>query len=89
MPRDRLGSAAYFTKRLAETWLRELLDEARCGTLPGLVRTGATFEDAAAEYLRYIEHDRVASRRPCAAIARRHRTSVAGVRHVAGGGGRR
>jgi len=27
------------------------------GTLPGLVRTGATFADAAAEWLRYIEHD--------------------------------
>jgi hypothetical protein len=35
-----------------------VLDEARRGTLPGLVRTGATFADAAAEYLRYIEHDR-------------------------------
>jgi integrase len=48
----------YFTKRLAEAWLREVLDEARRGTLPGLLRTGATFADAAAEYLRYIEHDR-------------------------------
>ena len=26
--------------------------------LPGIVRTGATFADAAAEWLRYIEHDR-------------------------------
>jgi integrase len=34
------------------------LEEARRGTLPGLVRTGATFADAAAEWLRYIEHDR-------------------------------
>jgi integrase len=49
--------AGYFTKRLAEAWLREVLDEGR-GTLPGMVRTGATFADAAAEYLRYIEHDR-------------------------------
>jgi integrase len=48
----------YFTKRLAEAWLRDLLDEARRGTLPGMVQTGATFADAAAEYLRYIEHDR-------------------------------
>ena len=53
--RPRLG---YFTKRTAENWLRDLLDESRRGTLPGLVRTGATFADAAAEYLRYIEHDR-------------------------------
>lgn len=50
--------AGYFTKRLAEDWLRDLLGEARRGTLPGLVRTGATVADAAAEYLRYIEHDR-------------------------------
>lgn len=50
--------AGYFTKRLAEGALRDTLHEARRGTLPGLVRTGATFADAAAEYLRYIEHDR-------------------------------
>jgi integrase len=51
-------AAGYFTKRLAEDWLRSLLEEARRGTLPGLVCTGATFADAAAEYLRYVEHDR-------------------------------
>ena len=50
--------AGYVTKRTAEAWLRDLLDQARRGTLPGLVRTGATFADAAAEYLRYAEHDR-------------------------------
>ena len=50
--------AGHFTKRLAEEWLRSVLDQARRGTLPGMVRTGATFADAAAEYLRYIEHDR-------------------------------
>jgi integrase len=48
----------YFTKRLAEAWLRSVMDEARRGTLPGMVRTGATFADAAAEWLRYVEHDR-------------------------------
>jgi hypothetical protein len=48
----------YFTKRLAEDWLRSTLDGARRGTLPGMVRTGATFADAAAEWLRYVEHDR-------------------------------
>jgi integrase len=48
----------FFTKRLAEDWLREVLDQARRGTLPGMVRTGATFADATAEYLRYVEHDR-------------------------------
>jgi len=50
--------AGYFTKRLAEDALRRTLDDARRGTLPGMVRTGSTFADAAAEYLRYIEHDR-------------------------------
>jgi integrase len=50
--------AGYFTKRAAEAWLRSVLDEARRGTLPGLVRTGATFADAAAEWLQYVEHDR-------------------------------
>ncbi len=48
----------FFTKRLAEDWLRETLDQARRGTLPGLVRTGARFADATAEFLRYAEHDR-------------------------------
>ncbi len=47
--------AGYFTKRLAEDWLRETLHEARRGTLAGQVRTGATFSDAAAEWLRYVE----------------------------------
>jgi hypothetical protein len=48
----------YFTKRLAEAWLRQILDQARRGTLPGLIRTGATFADAAAGHPRYVEHDR-------------------------------
>jgi integrase len=50
--------AGWFTKRMAETWLRDVLDEARRGTLPGTIRSGATFADAAAEWLRYIEEDR-------------------------------
>jgi integrase len=50
--------SGYYTKRQAEDWLRDLLDQARRGTLPGLVRTGATFADAAAEFLRYAEQDR-------------------------------
>jgi integrase len=50
--------AGYFTKRLAEDALCRTLDDARRGTLPGMVRTRATFADAAAEYLRYIEQDR-------------------------------
>jgi len=39
--------AGYYTKRLAEDWLRDVFDQARRGTLPGMVRTGATFESAA------------------------------------------
>jgi hypothetical protein len=35
-----------------------VLDEVRRGTLPGLVATGATFADAAAEFLRSAQHDR-------------------------------
>jgi integrase len=50
--------AGYFTKRTAETWLRRTLDEARRGALPGMVRTGATFAEAAKEWLRFIEEDR-------------------------------
>jgi integrase len=51
-------SAGYFTKRTAEAWLQDVLDEARRGTLPGLVKTDVTFAEAADEWLRYVEHDR-------------------------------
>jgi integrase len=50
--------AGYFTKRQAEDWLRDTLDQVRRGTLPGMVRTGATFADATAEWLLYVEHER-------------------------------
>ncbi|MGI9184354.1 MAG: tyrosine-type recombinase/integrase [Solirubrobacteraceae bacterium] len=46
------------TKRLAEAWLDDVLAHARRAELPGMVRTGATVADAAAEWLRYVEHDR-------------------------------
>ena len=49
--------AGYFTKRGAEAWLREVLEQARAGVLPGMVRTGVSFADACSEYLRYVEHD--------------------------------
>lgn len=48
----------YLTRRLAQEQLEETLAQARKGTLPGLVKTGVTVRQAAAEYLRYIEHDR-------------------------------
>jgi integrase len=50
--------AGYFTKRTAEAWLRATLDEARRGTLAEMLRTGATFADAAEEWLRFIQEDR-------------------------------
>lgn len=53
--RPRVG---YFTKRTAEAWLRDILAQATKGTLPGMVRTGASFAEVAEEYLRYLEHDR-------------------------------
>jgi hypothetical protein len=49
--------AGYFTKRTAEAWLGDVLDQARAGVLPGMVRTGVSFADAAGEYLRYVEHE--------------------------------
>jgi len=50
--------AGYFTKRSAEAWLDETLAQARRGELEGMVATGATVADAAAEWLRWAEHDR-------------------------------
>ncbi|WP_205695658.1 site-specific integrase [Conexibacter sp. SYSU D00693] len=48
----------YVTKRTAEAWLREVLDEARERWVPGSKAHEATFADAAAEWLRYCEQDR-------------------------------
>src|SRR3954470_15686695 len=50
-------AAGYFTRRTAQAWLDNCLAQARAGTLPGMVRTGVTFADACAEYLRYVEVD--------------------------------
>jgi integrase len=50
--------AGYVTRRTAEDWLRDTLERARRGTLPGSVRTNVTFADAAAEWLRYIAEER-------------------------------
>ncbi len=48
----------YFTKRTAEIWLQDVLSQARRGTLPGMRSSGATFAEAAEEWLRFIEQDR-------------------------------
>ncbi len=50
--------AGYFTKRTAEDWLVEFLDEARRDAAAGFVSTGVTFAEAAEEYLRFAEQDR-------------------------------
>jgi integrase len=55
--------SGYFTKKMAQDELREVLSQARSGTLPGSQpRSGHTFGDACAEWLRYVEHDK--QRRP-------------------------
>lgn len=50
-------TAGYFTLRTAREALQTILSDARRGTLDH-VRSGATFADASAEWLRHVEHDR-------------------------------
>src|SRR4051812_1163762 len=52
----------HYTRRTAEEALQAILTDARRGTLAGMKTTGATFADAAAEWLRYVKDDR--RRRP-------------------------
>ena len=51
-------TAGYFTKRLAEDWLDDVLGQARRGTLAGMTKTGVTFADACDDYLAHKEADR-------------------------------
>lgn len=57
---DRARAAGHrlLNQRTAEARLRDRLDEARRGVGDSAPLSGATFADAAAEWLRYIEHDR-------------------------------
>lgn len=51
--------AGYYTRKTAEQELQSVLVKAREGTLPGSQpRSGRTFEDACADWLRYVEHDK-------------------------------
>ena len=81
--KSRIGPAATgrgrpaggtFSKRTAQAWLDHLLAEARAGTLPGASGVGVLFDQAAAEWLRYVEHDRAVK----ASTLRSYRSSVEG-----------
>ena len=48
----------YFTKQSAERWLRDYLREVERGERVEQQATGATWEDACREWLRWTEHDR-------------------------------
>ena len=50
--------AGYFTKRTAEAWLQDVIGQARRGTLPGMRTGGATFAEAAEEWIRFVQQDR-------------------------------
>jgi hypothetical protein len=50
--------AGHYTERTAREALEATLTDARRGTLAAHGRAGATFADAAAEYLRYVAHVR-------------------------------
>lgn len=47
--------AGHFTERTAQDGLAAILTDARRGTLEGMRTPGATVDDAATEYLRYVE----------------------------------
>jgi integrase len=49
---------SYFTKATADRWLREYLSDVGRGLRVEQEATGATWEDACREWLRWIEHDR-------------------------------
>src|SRR4051794_1770133 len=75
----------YFTKRTAQAWLRDVLDQAARGVLPGMVRTGRTFADAAEEYLRYLADDRQrkpSTVRDAASVIRNHLLPAFGARRI-------
>jgi integrase len=82
--RGRPG-AGFYTRRTAQAWLDQVLTEARRGELPRMVRTGATFADAVAEYMRWLEQDR--ARKPSTlrgyeSIVRKHLLPAFGERRL-------
>jgi integrase len=60
----------FVNRRGAEAWLSDVLAQAHAGTLPGMVKTGVTFERASAEWLRYCVEDRAC--KPSTMVDYRH-----------------
>ncbi|MCW2986182.1 MAG: site-specific integrase [Conexibacter sp.] len=60
----------FVNRRGAEAWLADVLAQAHAGTLPGMVRTGVTFERASSEWLRYCVEDRAC--KPSTMVDYRH-----------------
>jgi integrase len=60
----------FVNRRGAEAWLADVLSQAHAGTLPGLIKTGITFERASAEWLRYCVEDRAC--KPSTMVDYRH-----------------
>jgi hypothetical protein len=63
--------AGYFTRRTAEAWLRDVLDQARRGTLPGLIRSGRPSPTRPPSTCATPSTTPAASHRRCATTARR------------------
>src|SRR3954464_3251550 len=59
-------SEGYFTKRTAEAWLRDVLDQAERGVLPGMVRTGGRSRTPPRSTCATWPTIASASRQPCA-----------------------
>lgn len=63
----------FVNRRGAEAWLADVLSQAHAGTLAGMVRTGVTFEQASAEWVRYCVEDRAC--KPSTMVDYRHTVS--------------
>lgn len=56
--RRGLPPAGHLNRASAQRWLEATLEQIRARTLPPMAGTPARFETAAAEWLRFVEHDR-------------------------------
>jgi integrase len=65
--------------------LRDVLEQAERGVLPGMVKTGRSFADAAEEYLRYLAEDRQrkpSTVRDARSVIRNHQLPAFGERQL-------